>query len=82
MASILLVDDERNILLLLKEVLLKLDHELTLAGNGAEALEIIEHTEFDLIILLSFSLSFLIIQTCSFFHKLLCLDALALLHRP
>ncbi|MBN2009935.1 SpoIIE family protein phosphatase [candidate division KSB1 bacterium] len=50
MASILLVDDEKNILLLLKEVLVKMDHDLTLAENGAVALELIENNNFDLIL--------------------------------
>ena len=50
MASILLVDDEKNILLLLKEVLAKMGHELTLAENGAIAIKRIEENNFDLVV--------------------------------
>jgi len=50
MASILLVDDDKNILLFLKEVLAKLGHDLTLANSGAEALEVMESNTYDLIV--------------------------------
>ena len=42
MASILLVDDDKNILHFLKEVLIKMKHQLTLANSGAQAIDILE----------------------------------------
>lgn len=50
MASILLVDDEKNILILLNEVLSKNDHRLTLAEGGAQALDFIEKNDYELVI--------------------------------
>jgi len=50
MPSILLVDDDRNILFLLSEALKKFDYDLTMANGGEKALEILKDNEFDLII--------------------------------
>lgn len=51
MASILLVDDDTNILKFFKEVLSKMGHQLTLANGGAQALKILEkNNDFDLLI--------------------------------
>ncbi|MBD3290990.1 response regulator, partial [candidate division KSB1 bacterium] len=50
MASILVVDDDKNILLFLREILARMGHELTTADNGAKALEILEEKGFDLIV--------------------------------
>ena len=50
MASILVVDDDKNILLFLREILARMGHELATADNGARALEIIEESDFDLIV--------------------------------
>lgn len=50
MASILLVDDDRSILLLLKAVLAKTSHDLTTVLGGKKALEILADKEFDLIV--------------------------------
>lgn len=50
MASILLVDDDKTILLFLSKALGSLPHELTIAHGGQEALEHIETKAFDLII--------------------------------
>jgi len=50
MASILIVDDDKNILYFLKEVLAKLNHQLVTADSGVRALEILEKQDFDLIV--------------------------------
>ncbi len=50
MASILLVDDDKNILFLLSEALKRDYDNLTLANGGKEALEILAENEFDLVI--------------------------------
>ncbi|GFH42471.1 DNA-binding response regulator [Lactococcus hodotermopsidis] len=50
MANLLIVEDDLNICQLL-ELLLKNDHQLTIANSGAEALLLAEHSQFDLILL-------------------------------
>ncbi len=50
MQTILLVDDDKNILFLLSEALKKFDYDLTLATGGERALEILKENEFDLIV--------------------------------
>ncbi len=50
MASILIADDDNNILLLLSKVLGSYEHELTLANDGKEAIKHLEEKRFDLII--------------------------------
>ncbi len=50
MPSILLVDDDKNILYLLAEALKKFDYDLMLANGGEEAVSILEKKTFDLII--------------------------------
>jgi len=50
MASILVVDDDSNILYFLSEALGRKTHELTLANGGKEALTHLETKSFDLII--------------------------------
>ncbi|MBC8182321.1 SpoIIE family protein phosphatase [candidate division KSB1 bacterium] len=50
MPSILLVDDDKNILFLISEALKKFKYDLTLATGGEKALEILQENEFDLII--------------------------------
>ncbi|NOZ61241.1 MAG: SpoIIE family protein phosphatase [Calditrichaeota bacterium] len=50
MASILLVDDDKNILFLLSEALKRDYDDLTMALGGEKALEIIKENDFDLVI--------------------------------
>lgn len=50
MPSILLVDDDRNILFLLHETLKTENYDLTIANGGERALEILKTRDFDLII--------------------------------
>ena len=50
MSKILVVDDQPLIRDLFKEVLDDMGHEVILAANGIEALRLIEHETFDLII--------------------------------
>jgi two-component system, NtrC family, response regulator PilR len=50
MAKILIVDDERSMREFLEIFLLKKGHEITLAENGKLAIEILEGSEFDLVI--------------------------------
>jgi len=47
MAKILVVDDESSIRRTLKEILEFEKHNVTLAQNGLEALELIKEEEFD-----------------------------------
>ena len=49
--KILLVDDEQEIVSILSELLEDLDHEVTTAVNGQEALEKLENDKFDVMIL-------------------------------
>src|SRR4051812_24356893 len=49
-AHILIADDEPNIRTTISDVLRKYHAEVTIVANGAEAIERIEHTDFDLII--------------------------------
>jgi len=49
-ASILLVDDDRNILFLLSEALKKYNYDLTMANGGEKALKVLDEKRFDLII--------------------------------
>lgn len=46
---ILVVDDDENIREILKDVLTMSHHQVTLAGNGEEALEVFYREEFDLV---------------------------------
>jgi len=46
---ILVVDDDENIREILKDILTMSDHQVTLAGNGEEALEVFYREEFDLV---------------------------------
>jgi CheY-like chemotaxis protein len=50
MASILVVDDDPNILALIDETLTAEGHEIFRAGDGAEALQFVGARRFDLII--------------------------------
>ena len=50
MATILTVDDERSILYLLREVILHMGHTVEQAGDGAEAIELLQNQAFDLIL--------------------------------
>ena len=50
MATILLVDDDKNILFLLSEALKKYGYDLTLVNSGEKALEILKENEFDLVV--------------------------------
>ncbi len=50
MAAILIVDDDKNILIFLRAALAPMGHELTLVNGGAEALQSMEEKQFDLII--------------------------------
>lgn len=50
LASILIVDDDPNILFLLSEVLTRQNYQLTRASDGAEAIQILEKQSFDLVI--------------------------------
>jgi serine phosphatase RsbU (regulator of sigma subunit) len=50
MATILLVDDDKNILFLLSEALKKYGYDLTLVNGGEKALEILKENEFDLVV--------------------------------
>ena len=50
MPSILLVDDDKNILYLLSEALKKFNYDQTLANGGEIALDILKRNKFDLII--------------------------------
>jgi DNA-binding NtrC family response regulator len=47
--SILVVDDDENIREILKDILTISDHQVTLAGNGEEGLELFYRQEFDLV---------------------------------
>jgi two-component system response regulator RegX3 len=47
----LVVDDERNVRFLLRELLSKDGFEVTCAANGAEALDLLHDTRFDLVVL-------------------------------
>jgi two-component system, NtrC family, sensor kinase len=47
---VLVIDDEEPIVLLITEILAGAGHRVTAAYNGAEALALLEHEEFDLII--------------------------------
>src|SRR4051794_13317754 len=49
-AHILVADDEPNIRTTISDVLRKYHAEVTIVANGAEAIERIEHTDYDLII--------------------------------
>jgi DNA-binding NtrC family response regulator len=49
-AKILVVDDERSILLLLKEALTQWGYKVTTAGSAAEALELLQRELFDALI--------------------------------
>ncbi len=51
MAHILVVDDEESIRALIREVLSLSSHTFEEAGNGAEALERIRATKYDLVIM-------------------------------
>lgn len=51
MSSILIVDDEKNIVLPLKLYLKSLSHEVFVAHDGIEALDIIDREQIDLIFL-------------------------------
>lgn len=50
MASILIVDDDPNILKLLSDVLNRLNHQVTKASDGSEAIPLIQQQQFDLVI--------------------------------
>jgi len=50
MASILIVDDDRNILFLLSEVLTRQNHQVTKANDGAKAIPLLQQQDFDLVI--------------------------------
>lgn len=50
MAKILVIDDEPSILLMLKKMLEKAGHEVDLALNGREAMELFENNKPDLLI--------------------------------
>ncbi len=50
MASILIVDDDQSILMLLSEVLNRLNHHVTKASDGSEAIPLIQQQNFDLVI--------------------------------
>lgn len=51
MASVLVIDDTKNIRMLLRECLECEGYGVTTAGGGAEALGVLSHTQFDLIFL-------------------------------
>jgi DNA-binding NtrC family response regulator len=46
---ILVVDDDENIREIVKDILMISDHQVTLASNGEEALEVFDREEFDLV---------------------------------
>lgn len=50
MASILIVDDDHSILIFLSEILKRIGHDITLASDGSEAIEIMKTQAFDLIV--------------------------------
>ena len=50
MASILIIDDEEDVRLVLKEVLERAGYEVSVAENGLEGLQLLERDEFDLMI--------------------------------
>jgi CheY-like chemotaxis protein len=50
MARILIVDDEPDILIILERMLRKMNHETVPAGNGKEAVRLLEASSFDLVI--------------------------------
>lgn len=50
METILVVDDEKNYLLVLKELLIEEGYEVAIAQSAAEALKIFQETELDLVI--------------------------------
>ncbi|MCP4754441.1 MAG: response regulator [Proteobacteria bacterium] len=49
-SKILVVDDESIALENIRHVLTKENHDVSIAGNGQAALELFEHTEFDLVV--------------------------------
>ncbi|MCR4773476.1 MAG: response regulator transcription factor [Prevotella sp.] len=50
MAKILLVEDEKNIASFIERGLTELEHEVDIAGDGVEALEILRDNSFDMLI--------------------------------
>jgi YesN/AraC family two-component response regulator len=50
MARILVIDDELSILLMIKKMIEKAGHEVDMASNGREGLELFENIKHDLII--------------------------------
>ena len=50
METILVVDDEKNYLLVLKELLVEEGYEVLTAQSGADALAILNETELDLVV--------------------------------
>lgn len=50
MASILIIDDEEDVRLVLKEVLERAGYEVSVAENGLEGLQLLERDEVDLMI--------------------------------
>ncbi len=51
MANILIVDDNRLLLQALSDQLEEMGHDIEVASNGQEALDVLAHEEFDLIIM-------------------------------
>lgn len=51
MSHILIVDDEPNIVMSLEFLMRKNGYQVSIARNGTEALEAVDHTAFDLILL-------------------------------
>ncbi len=51
MPKVLVVDDEKIISGSIARVLLRAGHEVNTAGNGIEALETLQHSRFDIVIL-------------------------------
>jgi DNA-binding response OmpR family regulator len=49
-ARILLVDDEKNIRLTLRELLTRAGHDVSTCEGGAEAIELLQHESFDLLL--------------------------------
>jgi CheY-like chemotaxis protein len=50
MAHVLVVDDDTDVRSVVRRVITKLGHQVWEAGDGAEALELLKKTRFDLII--------------------------------
>ena len=50
METILVVDDEKNYLLVLKELLVDEGYEVLTAQSGADALALLNETELDLVV--------------------------------